>query len=153
MKNKLFEFTKGQSGVTIGGGGERKPPALLFVMVIIIVMAGVIVVDAYNNILDGIPEGIPNNKNGFICTNCGFTYTFTRTELVPLVVPTLGPMMIDCPKCGEHTLCEARICPECNHIFSLEVENCPKCWTNYVKTMRANFEAGANNSVSKSTWN
>jgi predicted RNA-binding Zn-ribbon protein involved in translation (DUF1610 family) len=91
-------------------------------------------------------RGIP-----FKCISCGDIEKYTISELqkMPKINkgPMMGPMKLNCPKCGKDTLTQAVVCPSCGEIFVMKMDpakglfddKCTKCGKSYAKAWQEKY--------------
>jgi len=149
MRSTSMWFRTGFSGVTIGGSGGGQPTPLIVLTVIVLAMALVTVYDA----AVGGDRGPNLDKEiPFKCTSCGNIQKFTIRELQKMqkpgeMGPMMGPMTLNCQKCGKKTLTQAVECPKCQEIFVMKMDpsrglfddKCPKCGESYAKAWQEKY--------------
>ncbi len=149
MRSTSMWFRTGFSGVTIGGSGGGQPTPLIVLTVIVLAMALVTVYDA----AVGGDRGPNLDKEiPFKCTSCGNIQKFTIRELQKMqkpgeMGPMMGPMTLNCQKCGKKTLTQAEECPKCQENFVMKMDpsrglfddKCPKCGESYAKAWQEKY--------------
>jgi len=69
------------------------------------------------------------------------------TTTAPVMEPMMGPMTLQCKKCGKKTLTQAVECPKCQNIFVMKMDpakglfddKCPKCGESYAKAWQEKY--------------
>lgn len=104
----------------------------------------------------------PNRKIPFMCTNtdCNTVEFFTVDHLQKTQQSSsMGPLVLDCPKCQKHTLTQAVACPACGEVFIMNMDpqkgifddKCPKCGESYSKAWQERNQSGVGNSQTPSS--
>ncbi len=149
MGRRFPLFRTGFSGVTIGGGGGQ-PVHLVILTIIVLAMA---LISVWDSVTSGMGGGVNLDKKiPFKCTKCGAVVWYTIRDLQkmqkPGAMPMMGPMKLDCPKCGgKGTLVQAVQCPKCGEIFIMKMDpktgmfddKCPKCGASYSAVLREKY--------------
>jgi ribosomal protein L32 len=92
----------------------------------------------------------PKAQVTLMCTNedCGAIVDVTNEEYREMVktamegeggqgmmmMPGMGPLMVECPECGEMSAMKAEVCPKCGEVFFMDYasiddypDRCPNC--------------------------
>ena len=120
---------------------EKKKIIMIVVMVSCLVLAGAIFY--MTTLRGGGGGGGGRNSIPFKCMNpkCGATFELSTEEYQdmmrdsgPMMMPGMGPIVIECDTCGEKTATMAEKCTKCDHIFFPNYNNtddypdrCPEC--------------------------
>ncbi|NLX07107.1 MAG: hypothetical protein GXY33_18380 [Phycisphaerae bacterium] len=138
--------------VGIGGAGGGQPLPVVVLTVVVVVMA---LITVYKSINPG--DGLdPNRKIPFKCKACGEIAHKTLGELQAMsetqqMGPMMGPMKLECPKCGKKELTQAVQCPQCEEVFIFEMDpmqmtefddRCPKCGVSYSEAWQEKYRKG-----------
>jgi len=150
MRSKSLLFQPKFSGVTVGGNGGGQPLPMVILTIIVLAMALITVFDSVMGSGNGpdLKKKIP-----FKCTSCQEVTFYTIGEIQKMqkpgqMGPMMGPLVLDCPKCGKHSLTQAVECPSCGNIFIMQIDpskgmfddKCPKCGISYAKAWQDKYK-------------
>jgi rRNA maturation protein Nop10 len=164
-QNGWIGFKMGFDGVTIGGGGGSGGAKALKVMSlsILIIILSIITLGDYGLHGSGSQPNL-DKEIPFKCTHCSTVAWYkirdlqkmfktatipgpTTSPADPLRGLMMGPMTLNCPKCGKKTLTQAVECPKCQFIFVMQMDpahnkfddKCPKCGVSYAKAWQEKY--------------
>jgi predicted RNA-binding Zn-ribbon protein involved in translation (DUF1610 family) len=148
MQHKQIRFGQGVWGRFAGGGRGGQPMPLMILTMIVLSMALLTVLDT----VWGGPE-ISQKPIPFKCVSCGHIVIHKVADLQKLhkpgsMTPMMGPMVLDCPKCGKKSLTQAIECPKCTEIFVMTIDpdkrifndKCPKCGVSYAQAWKEKYQ-------------
>jgi ribosomal protein L37AE/L43A len=152
MRSKSLWLRPKFSGVTVGGSGGGQPLPLVILTVVVLAMA---LITVFDSVTSSGREIDLSKQIPFKCTNpqCNEVKFYTLGELKTMqkpgsMGPMMGPMILDCPKCSQHTLTQAVKCPKCDEVFIMKMDpskgmfddKCPKCGVSYAKAWKEKYQ-------------
>ena len=129
----------------------KKKLSIIFVVIALIV-AGIVISRTFSGGSGSGSGGSGKDKMHLLCKSCG-EIEITRDEfremmknqpggMMPMMMA--GPMLLNCPECGQKSCAVATKCQECGSVFvsvprpgsSVPPDKCPKCGYSAIEERR-----------------